>query len=98
MISLYLKYDKTIILSAYDISKFFDSESLVDVMNELFKNEIRGKLYRLLYLMNKSIKIKVQTPVGISDEVDTGETLAQGSIEAAIASAVSLDNGVRYFF
>ena len=30
--------------------------------------------------------------------MDTGETLAQGSIEAAIASAVSLDNGVRDFF
>ena len=99
VISLYLKYDKPIILTAFDISKFFDSECLVDVMNELFKNEIHGKIYRLLYSMNKSCKIQVHTPVGVSETADTGETLAQGSIEAAIASAVSLDNGgVRDFF
>ena len=98
IVSLYLKYDKAIILSAWDISKFFDKEYLPDVMGEIYKNEVRGKLYRLLYLMNKNTRISVQTPVGMTDEIDTGEGLGQGTVEGAIASAVSLDNGVRDYF
>ena len=98
VISLYVKYDKSIILSAWDISKFFDKECLSDVMGEIYKNNVRGKLYRLLYLMNRNTRISVQTPVGMSGEMDTGEGLGQGTIEGAIASSISLDNGVRDYF
>ena len=98
VISLYMKYDKAVILSAWDISKFFDKECLTDVMGEIFKSNVRGKLYRLLYHMNKNTRICVQTPVGVSEEENTGEGLGQGTVEGAIASAVSLDNGVRDYF
>ena len=67
-------------------------------MGELFKNKLHGKLYHLIYLMNKNTRISVQTPVGVSEERDTGEGLGQGTVEGAIASAVNLDNGVRDFF
>ena len=98
VISFYKVMDKAVILSAWDVSKFFDKEYLPDVMGELYKNNLRGKLYRLVYLMNKNIRISVQTPLGATEEKDTGEGLGQGTIEGAIASAVSLDNGVRDFF
>ena len=67
-------------------------------MNELYKNEVRGKLYRLLFEMNKNTKISVQTPVGMTDEKDTGEGVGQGTLEGALVSAVNLDNGVNDFF
>ena len=98
VIALYSKYDKPLILSTWDVSKFFDSECLTDVMNELHRNQIRGKLYRLLYLLNENVRIRVNTPVGPTQQLDTGETLGQGSVEGAVASAVNLDNGVRDFF
>ena len=98
VITLYRKLDKAVILSAWDVSKYFDKEYLPDVMGELFKNKLHGKLYRLIYLMNKNTRISVQTPVGVSEERDTGEGLGQGTVEGAIASAVNLDNGVRDFF
>lgn len=67
-------------------------------MNELHKNGITGKLYRLLYTMNENVRIKVHTPVGPTEQADTGETLGQGSVEGAVASAVNIDNGVHDFF
>ena len=95
---MYEHMGKAIILQLWDISKFFDRESLTDGLNELYKNEVRGKLYKLLYEMNKDTKIKVRTPVGDTEERDTGEGWGQGTIEGAICSAVNLDNGVRDFF
>ena len=47
VLSFYLQLDKAVILSTWDISRFFDAECLTDVMNELYKNDIKGKLYRL---------------------------------------------------
>ena len=79
-IALHRKLDKAVILSAWDVSKYFDKEYLPDVMGELFKNKLHGKLYRLVYLMNKNTRISVQTPVGVSDERDTGEGLGQGTV------------------
>ena len=98
VIALYLHYDKAIILSTWDVSKFFDREVLVDCMNELHKNNIRGKLYRLFFEMNKNTRICVQTPVGLTEERDTGQGVGQGTLEGALVSAVNLDNGVRDFF
>ena len=98
VVALFLQYNQPIILASYDVKKFFDSESLIDVMNELYRNKVRGKLYRLIYTMNKNTHIRVQTPVGLSEEAETGETVGQGTLEGAIISSVSLDNGINDFF
>jgi hypothetical protein len=69
VISLYLKYDFPIMVQLYDISKFFDRESLRDGMNAIYNCGIKGKLYRLIYNMNKDTKIRVRTAVGETDEI-----------------------------
>ena len=43
--------------------------------------------------MNKSVWIRVKTPVGLTESKCTHETLAQGSGEAGIISSVNLDSG-----
>ena len=98
VISFHFQCDKPLILSTWDVKKFFDSENLIDCMNEVYRNNVRGKLYRLIYKMNENTCIRVQTPVGISEEQSAGETVGQGTVEGAILSAVNLDNGVRDFF
>ena len=70
-----------IISKIWDISKYFDRESLIDVLGEAYKCDVRGKLYRLLYELNKDTLIKVRTPVGDTDEKETGAGLGQGTIE-----------------
>ena len=48
---------------------------LLDCMSELYKNNIKGKVYRLLFEMNKNIRIQIQTPVGLTEARDTGPTV-----------------------
>ena len=80
------------------ISRVKSHHAQLDGLNKLYKNQMRGKLYKLLYKMNKDTRIKVRTPVGDTEERDTGEGWGQGTIEGALCSAVNLDSGVREFF
>ena len=67
-------------------------------MDELYKAKVKGKLYKLIYEMNKDTRITVRTAVGESEKRETNEGLAQGSTEAGIASSVGLSKGVDDFF
>ena len=67
MISLYEKFRKPLIISFYDIKKFFDKESLVDALDACYKAGVNGKHYRLLYLLNSETEIKVKTK-GLHEE------------------------------
>ena len=48
--------------------------------------------------LNKITKIRVKTAFGVSNLVDVGETIAQGSFGGAIISAANLDDGVQTMF
>ena len=48
--------------------------------------------------MNKNTRITIRTPVGDSQSSDTGPNLTQGSVEAAVLSSVSIDNGTNVTF
>ena len=72
------------------------SHCLIASMNSI--RAVHGKLCRLLYTMNKNTRISVQTPVGTTDERDTGEGVGQGTLEGALVSAVHLDSGVNEHF
>ena len=63
IISFYELCGKAIIVQLYDISKFFDREMLRDCMDTLYNNGIKGKLYRLVFEMNRETIIKVGTAV-----------------------------------
>jgi hypothetical protein len=41
--------NRAIALQLWDLSKYFDRESLVDGLNEIYKNNVKGKLYKLLF-------------------------------------------------
>ena len=97
-IQLYNYCGRAVIVQLYDIKKFFDREMLRDCMDSLYNCGIRGKLYRLLFEMNKQTKIKVRTGVGTSEEHETGEGVGQGSLDGAILSAGSIDYTVNRFF
>ena len=61
------KNSSAVSVELLDLVKYFDSQSLVDNMNKLHKGKVRGKLYRLVYELNKDTRIKVRTAVGESD-------------------------------
>ena len=98
VIAHYEESKNSAVVQFFDISKFFDRESLVDGMNELYKSSVKGKVYHLLYNLNKETTITVRTPVGDTESASVGEGWGQGTSEGAIASANSLSKGVEDFF
>ena len=48
--------------------------------------------------MNKNVRIKVKTPVGVTKSEEVGDLVAQGTVEAVVISGVSIDNGVNDAF
>ena len=90
IISLYSQGGKALIIQLYDISKFFDREMLRDCMDSLYNSGIRGKLYRLIFEMNRETRIKVRTAVGVSSGETTG---GQGTLDGAC----SIDYSVGQF-
>ena len=70
----------------------------MDVLTELKKAKIDNKLYRLIYELNKDARVTVRTAVGNSKEIETTETVVQGSIKVGRISSNSLSKGVDDFF
>ena len=98
VIALYEFIGQALILNLYDISKFFDCENLKDAMGSLYKCGIVGKLYQLIFEMNKSTEIKVKSGSGLSDSKFIGENVTQGSVPGGLISANNLDTGIREQF
>ena len=80
------------------MSKFFDRENLKDGMNTLYNCGINGKLYRMIYELNKKTVLKVKTGVGMSSSQEIGENITQGSIGGALISTANLDYTVNSQF
>ena len=75
------------IVSLFDMSKFFDKESLLDCMDTLNKKaKIDAKSYRRLYKLNKRTKISVKTSVGESKTAPIKDSGGQGSFSATLVS------------
>ena len=89
--------NEAVALQQYDYSKMFDRENLLDGLNEAYKANVKGKLYKLLYELNKDRKIKVRTAVGDSEEVETAEFIGWGSSEGAIVSTINISKGIDDF-
>ena len=87
-----------LIVNCFDLKKYFDSEVLIDDMDNLYKSEIKGKLYRLIYELNKNDLIQIKTAVGITDGFKTGENVTQGSVGGGLISSLNLDVPVATYF
>ena len=81
------------IFHTFDMEKFFDKESLLDVMYMLHKEaKICDKDYRLWFKLNEDANISVSTSVGESGTCPVKNSIGQGMFGAALAS--SLNTGV----
>ena len=99
VISLVQMMGKGLIMEFFDITKYFDKENLRDAMNNLYRAGVVGKNYRMWYQLNKNSKIRVKIPgIGLSDEKNTGELIAQGTIGGALVSGYNLDKDVFEYF
>ena len=81
------------------MAKFFDKESLLDVMYTLStKAKISNKSYRLWHQLNEDTKISVLTSVGETDSVTVKNSIGQGGMAAALASSLNIGCAVAETF
>ena len=67
-----------------DLEKCFDHLWLEDSIVTLWNSGLKVDDLNMLWEMNKSAKIEVHTPVGITEEFTTGSTVKQGTIYGPI--------------
>ena len=97
-IQMYKTLKKPLIICFWDYSTFFDSESEIDVMNEIYNLGVRGKLYRLLYKINQETFIRVKTAVGVTWAEKRSEGISQGTVDGAVLSSAGIGGGVDEYF
>ena len=98
VIGLHSYLQSTLLLQLWDIFKYFDKEVLRDAMDSLYEAGIRGKLYRLWYMLNHDTQIRVKTSFGLTQVAATGENVTQGSIGGGIASSLNLAKTIGKYF
>ena len=81
------------------MEKFFDKESLIDIMFTLKKKaDIDDKDYRLWYKLNENTIITVRTSVGESETKLVKNSVGQGSFGAALASSLNIGSAIKDTF
>ena len=87
------------IFQTFDMSKFFDKESLLDTMYTLSKEaNINDKTYRLWHKLNENTRISVITSVGETKSENITDSIGQGSFGAALASTLNIGCAVDKLF
>ena len=81
--------------SFYDLSKFFDKESIADCAEKMYEAGIRGARYRCYHKLQSGTMITVKTAVGKSDEFHAGAIVGQGAAGAALSSAQAMDRDME---
>ena len=82
------------IFSVFDLSKFFDKESLLDCVSELNKIGVNNKSYRLWFKMNENTRISVKTAVGETEKATIYDSIGQGSMGGALVSSMNIGRTV----
>ena len=87
------------IFNLFDMSKFFDKESLIDCMTVLSKEaKVSHKSYRIWYKLNEGTKISVNTSVGETDQATIWDSIGQGGCGAALVSSLNIGVAIQETF
>ena len=81
------------IITAVDINKFFDKQSLSDAMHILHKATVNKTMYKVWYKLNEKTTTQVMTGAGLKARGLAGPVMGQGGGGATLASALNLDRG-----
>ena len=86
-----------LVLQFMDLSKAFDKMVLRNILNNLWNANIRGKIWRIIYEINKYARLTISTPFGKTNEITCQEILKQGSVLASTLAAMHVDSVHNHF-
>ena len=93
----YKYINKELLIEFLDLIKAFDKMSLKHILNELWRCNVRGKIWRIIYIINNHSNISIKTAMGNSPEFQINESLKQGSVLATSLAAMHTDSITRIF-
>ena len=76
------------------IKSFFDREIMDGCIQAMKEVDVNNKAIRIWSKMNCDTTVRVKTPIGMSNERFVGDCVAQGTISAAMVSAINLDRSI----
>ena len=97
VIEYFTYQNKPLYIQFMDLVKAFDTMVLKSVLLDLWKINIKGKAWRMIYILNKKSIVKIITGVGVSEESEIGESVKQGTVLATSLAALHTDNINTYF-
>ena len=80
------------------LPSFFDKELIEDAILTSLKRGANPKACKLWYELNRGTKIRVRTGVGMTEYVEAGALVGQGTIGGALVSQAVLDEGISGVF
>ena len=98
VLEVYKMKNHPLIVQVFDISRYFDRHTLLEVMHWLADASIPDKLYRLVWHLNSNTRVQVKSGAGISGIAVTKENLGQGSKYAGGICSMSLSKSTNRFF
>ena len=91
MIEEYKEKKKTLYVFYGDLEKCFDQLWLKDSIVELFKTGMNPREVMLIYSMNETCYITVETPLGNAKEIEVSEIVRQGTIWGPTLCSITTD-------
>ena len=79
-----------------DLKKAFDKMILKNVMEDLWQSNVRGRIWRNIFIINQSTDIIIKTPYGETEKVNVQQILKQGSVLASTLAALHTDSSNNY--
>lgn len=86
-----------VILELLDLVKAFDKMELKAVLLNLWNTNVKGKIWRTIYLINNKSTLTIKTAFGTTDAFEVGETIKQGSVLATTLAALHTDTVTKLF-
>ena len=81
----------TSVLQQYDYQQMFDSMNLKDACLDLYYVGLKSDKLRLVFNVNKYIRVRVKTPSGITEQMTMEEIVMQGDTWASTMASVQCD-------
>ena len=97
IISIHKYFNQNLIMEFIDLRKAFDKMVLKNVMQNLWEIGVKGRIWRMIYCINKKATIKIKSSLGTTDEFIIGDILKQGSVLAANLAALHTDTVSKRF-
>ena len=80
-------------IHVYDIVKCFDKMWLKEVLNDLYDVKMNNDQLALLYNLNRTSKVAMKTPCGMTERMEMNELVLQGGVWGPLECSVQLKLG-----